>query len=507
MQPNELSNDLMKNIYEALKECCSLELTDLEECDILYKNWVLNNRKYTRTIECTCRYYQNCKCIGLTLKTDDWFMQILLSLNTLNEVIQIKAQTEVEDNLRYIISTTINQIDNCFFEQMNNEKVVKKSIMSDITSIYNNPLVNKFEYENECYMKIGITLLNLNLFFCRYSNFIGFDTLEGSSPLTPFLSEDTINEHEMLINRGYKKLLEDITRNYKNSNEIKEENIDYRNDKYILSWFSNQITEDGLNNIFNEIEQYVEITAQRELVKNILKSIRQDLRKIFYTIENIFYIEDLADKDTERSFLIGAYRQDRKIIYQGIDVEYIFIKYRSIIDYAVELIKAIFPETEGTKLEGKFAFFSDIMKDNKNFDKHILSSNWFQSIKNIRDNVIHHGASCLIYNGDDLGFQMYDLDLNNLVFETEEYMKINENVFRLDRYLLINIAYLYYFLDICFKVMTKKIYKQSNDQIKNALIKQQDIILQLSEHYQAKEFSCTISDMMRKWCNDLLNDF
>ncbi len=506
MQPNELSNDLIRNIYKVLKECCSFELCELDECDIINKKWVFTNRKYSRQFECTCRYYPNERIISLLLLTDDWFMRYLFIYDRLNVAIQFKLQIEVEDILRNIISMCMSQIDNSFFEKKLNEKVVKKKVVVDIKSIYSQPMENIFEYENQCYMEIAINLLSMDLIFYNISNCIGFSTLEGSSIFTPFLSEDIISEHEILINRGYKKLVEDITRNYKNANEMRVANIVYKNDEYILKWFKSQIGIESLSNIFIEINQYIELTAQRKNVKNILKSIRQDLKKIFYTIENIFYVEDLEKKESENIFL-----KERKKIYQGIDVEFIYIKYRSIIDYTVELIKAIFPETEGAKLEGKFAYFSDVMKNNIDFDKYILSSNWFQSIKNIRDNVVHHGATCYIYNGKSLGFQMYDLDLNNLVLDTEEYMRMrnDDNVYRLDRYLVINLAYLYYFLNICFKAVSKKMFNQSNnkEQIKKLLKEQKESQLQLDKHYHmhTEIFGCAISNLLEEWCTDVLN--
>lgn len=120
-------------------------------------------------------------------------------------------------------------------------------------------------------------------------------------------------------------------------------------------------------------------------------------------------------------------------------MEFILIKYRSILYYCVELIKAYFPKTEGYKLEGKYQLLNEVLKNESQFNKYILSSKWYQYIKDIRDTIIHQGATCVVYSGKDLGFQVYDLSVDDL-YSDADYMKVNKNLYKVDMFLLVHIA-------------------------------------------------------------------
>lgn len=186
-----------------------------------------------------------------------------------------------------------------------------------------------------------------------------------------------------------------------------------------------------------------------EKVDNYLKAIRQDLKKIFLTIENIEKIY----KETQNYF------DDSESI--GLFIEYIFGKYRAILDYVYIIADLTLPiEYSKSKLRDyeKFNELLDYLKNSICDDrpKSILNTFWFSDIRKTRNSIIHNGSTCLVFKDKkEKTFQIYDLEVNELVVDKEMYLH-NGNCIYYDYYLTLNMSYLIYFIDVVFSLIVKR---------------------------------------------------
>lgn len=184
-------------------------------------------------------------------------------------------------------------------------------------------------------------------------------------------------------------------------------------------------------------------------VDNYLKAVRQDLKKIFLAVEDIEKIY----KETQDYFY------DSESI--GLFIEYIFCKYRAILDYIykiADLTLQINYSKSNLKDYEKFNELLDFLK-NSIFDgrqKSILNTSWFSDIRKTRNSIIHNGATCLVFKDKtEKTFQIYDLEINELVVDKEMYLH-EGNCIYYDYYLALNISYLIYFIDVVFSLIVER---------------------------------------------------
>ena len=184
-------------------------------------------------------------------------------------------------------------------------------------------------------------------------------------------------------------------------------------------------------------------------VDNYLKAVRQDLKKIFLAIDDIEKIY----KETQNYF------DDSESI--GILIEYIFGKYRAILDYVYKIADLTLPIVYSkNKLRDyeKFNELLDFLKKNISDDKRerILNTFWFSDIRKTRNSIIHNGATCLVFkNKSEKTFQIYDLEVNELVVDKSIYLH-ERNCIYYDYYLALNMSYLIYFIDVVFSLIVER---------------------------------------------------
>lgn len=184
-------------------------------------------------------------------------------------------------------------------------------------------------------------------------------------------------------------------------------------------------------------------------VDNYLKAIRQDLKKIFLAIENIEKIY----KETQN------YSNDSDTI--GLFIEYIFSKYRAILDYVYKVADLTLTITYSkNKLHDyeKYNELLDFLKNSIPNDKrgNILNTAWFADIRKTRNSIIHNGATCFVFKDrEDKTFQIYDLEVNELVVDNQMYLH-KGNCIYYDYYLSLNVSYLLYFINIVFSLIVEK---------------------------------------------------
>lgn len=204
---------------------------------------------------------------------------------------------------------------------------------------------------------------------------------------------------------------------------------------------------------------------------NYLKAIRQDIRKIFLSVQNI---EEVYSKYNEIKNLSD---NDRETV--AIYIEYVITKYRVIIEYTLKILDMVVVYSGSKYKENGKKFTSDeiynmkldylksLIDDDRN---KILNDKWFQSIRKTRNSIIHRGATCLVF-GDSRNklFQIYDLEVKELVWD--DIYLYNGNCVHFDYFIILNIAYLAYFIDSIFSIILSEIhYEENTDPITQHII-------------------------------------
>lgn len=192
------------------------------------------------------------------------------------------------------------------------------------------------------------------------------------------------------------------------------------------------------NSFFSKKE---EVEENEEFYKRIdynLKAIRQDFRKILTVMSLI--------NERYEEFI----REEHKFSFKndiGCLIEYLFIKYRVILEYIYKILKEIlfldFTQKEEKKFNKqksnyeKFQYLLNYIveknKDNSNLDIKI-----FKEIIDDRNSLIHNGATCVVYydyreeDNKYLKFKINSLD------ELDKEIEIKkENFYQTEKGLLI----------------------------------------------------------------------
>lgn len=208
--------------------------------------------------------------------------------------------------------------------------------------------------------------------------------------------------------------------------------------------------------------QFKLTSKQLYKLDNYLKAIRQDIRKVFLSIQNIDTIYSLNEGYSNISDI------DRETV--AIYIEYVIAKYRVIIEYTLNVLDMVvfysgsqFKEN-GKKFSSaeiynmKLDYLKSLIDDDRN---KILNDKWFQGIRKTRNSIIHNGATCLVFgeNREKL-FQIYNLEVEELV--RDGFYLYDGNCVRFDYFIILNIAYLCYFIDSIFSIILDKINYEEN---------------------------------------------
>lgn len=137
-----------------------------------------------------------------------------------------------------------------------------------------------------------------------------------------------------------------------------------------------------------------------------LKAIRQDFSKILVvmnTIDNTY----LAYQKNEYNQSYYSIINDQATSELGCFIEYLFAKYRVILEYIQQILEICIPpkldEEERNKYDQlkkvhkKYNFLLNYVSKNIEGDKDLLNMKWFQRLRVERDFIIHDGATCLVF--------------------------------------------------------------------------------------------------------------
>lgn len=256
--------------------------------------------------------------------------------------------------------------------------------------------------------------------------------------------------------------------------DISKANI---NDINRLKWFYNKCKETDIPTLLTHKMQLCNkfnlSDEQLYDIDNYLKAMRQDMRKIFLSVQNIDSIYSLY-KNQEKKNLLDDERETIAIY-----VEYAITKYRVIIEYTLKVLDMIV-KYSGKKVKENGKIISSVEMYNMKLDylnslidderRTILNDKWFQSIRKTRNSIIHNGATCLVFGeSKEKLFQIYNLEVEELI--TDDFYLYRGNCVHFDYFISLNLAYLTYFIDTIFSVILTQIgYDEKIDPMMEPLL-------------------------------------
>lgn len=235
------------------------------------------------------------------------------------------------------------------------------------------------------------------------------------------------------------------------------------NDINRLKWFYEKCSQTDIPTLITHkmqlCNQFNLSEEQLYDMDNYLKAIRQDIRKIFLSVQNINLIYSSYEEKENKNLL----DQERETI--AIYIEYIITKYRVIIEYTLKVLDMIVEysgkkvKENGKKLTSieiynmKLDYLKSLIGDDR---RAILNDQWFQSIRKTRNSIIHNGATCLVFGeSKEKLFQIYDLEVEELI--RDDFYLYTGNCVHFDYFITLNIAYLIFFTDSIFSIILEEI--------------------------------------------------
>lgn len=191
---------------------------------------------------------------------------------------------------------------------------------------------------------------------------------------------------------------------------------------------------------------------------NDLKAIRQDFAKIKLTMEVIDRVHSKYLKNRSDFFLSLKLKDEL-----GIYIEYLFFKYRVILEYIQDILEICitcrFSNSERKvysrkKNHEKFEYLLQYVA--KNSQKNgVLNIEWFQKLKLDRNELVHKGASCLVFDDEkDLLFKVWAIDeLEKKEVKLDPFYTNDQNLVYYNRYWGLQLARMIIFIKTIFNFL------------------------------------------------------
>jgi len=153
---------------------------------------------------------------------------------------------------------------------------------------------------------------------------------------------------------------------------------------------------------------------------NALKAIRQDFAKILVMMNRINVTYSSYQKGEYVSSYISAI-SDPATEELGCFIEYLFVKYRVILEYVQQILEICLPpQFDNSQLQKyeqlklphkKYKYLLEYVASNIQDEVNILNIKWFQRLRIERNYIIHQGATCLVYGDkEELQFNVMTPD-------------------------------------------------------------------------------------------------
>nr|DAX57719.1 MAG TPA: hypothetical protein [Caudoviricetes sp.] len=175
-----------------------------------------------------------------------------------------------------------------------------------------------------------------------------------------------------------------------------------------------------------------------------LRAIRQDFTKILIMMNRI----EKAYLEYQKNIYIANYTNINNSEAQdelGCVIEYLFAKYRVIIEYIYQILEIFIPPRFSEekreeymtlkKWHKKHKFLIEYIKSVIGDKNNLINMEWFQQIRIDRDFIIHDGATCLVFGDKErLLFKVMEVDALDKEEEKEE---IQDDFFLTDNNLIV----------------------------------------------------------------------
>lgn len=191
---------------------------------------------------------------------------------------------------------------------------------------------------------------------------------------------------------------------------------------------------------------------------NDLKAIRQDFAKIKLTMEVIDRVHSKYLKNRSDFFLSLKLKDEL-----GIYIEYLFFKYRVILEYIQDILEICitcrFSNSERKvysrkKNHEKLEYLLQYVA--KNSQKNgVLNIEWFQKLRLDRNELVHKGASCLVFDDEkDLLFKVWAIDeLEKKEVKLDPFYTNDQNLVYYNRYWGLQLARMIIFIKTIFNFL------------------------------------------------------
>lgn len=150
------------------------------------------------------------------------------------------------------------------------------------------------------------------------------------------------------------------------------------------------------------------------------KAIRQDFTKILTIMNCIDNTYSAYKSDSYVNSYVSVV-PNQATNELGCFIEYLFAKYRVIIEYVQQILEICIPYQFDEKQKAsynslskshkKYKFLLNYISENSDNINPLLNMEWFQNIRIDRDFIIHDGATCLVYGDkENLMFNVMTTD-------------------------------------------------------------------------------------------------
>lgn len=255
-------------------------------------------------------------------------------------------------------------------------------------------------------------------------------------------------------------------------------NVDIIEQAYTLL----ESTEGFLQNTFYLQVAFFENVSDNEykLFDYKLKAIRQDFAKILVTMNSIKRTySQYCDNKYESTYVSIAEEQATSEL--GCLIEYMFIKYRVILEYIQQILeicicprlsdkqKRKYHKKDATYL--KYEFLLNYIAQKEQDNKNLLNTGWFQRLRIDRNLIVHNGATCVVFGDkESLLFKLMTTDAmdneDDIIYDD---FYTNENgLIYYTRYWALQMAKLIIFSSMVFRYLKGigSISPQTNDMIR-----------------------------------------
>ena len=224
--------------------------------------------------------------------------------------------------------------------------------------------------------------------------------------------------------------------------------INFEYDQNKLKWLHNNYNERSIADLlkmrvsaFLASIELINNKSKMDKLDNIEKAISQDIKKMLLAAKkindySIMYQDNplFVENENGEAELFYDEQKDSIQIY----MEYFIYKYRVIVEYVVKILDEV--------------VYMDEAAYKKNYSSEQLDLDWFDEVREVRNKLMHEGASCLIFNNENEPlFQVYNLEVDDL-FRPEEFL-YNGDVISCKYFIAVSVSYLIYFVDTIFQLL------------------------------------------------------